>query len=72
MLLNIVGWMLFGAGMTMVAMDVQPWQLVIATTPAYVVIGFLLSLLLGRLYNRLGVGPANFGRALAISLGASA
>ena len=71
LLLNVAGWLLFGVGMTMVAMDVQPWQLVIATTPAYILIGFLLSLLLGLLYDRLGVGPASFGRALAISLGAS-
>jgi hypothetical protein len=71
LLLNVAGWLLFGVGMTMVAMDVQPWQLVIATTPAYILIGFLLSLLLVLVYNRLGVGPESFGRALAISLAAS-
>ena len=36
--------------------------------PAYVLIGFLLSLLLGFVYDRLGVGPASFGRALAITV----
>ncbi len=34
-------------------------------------IGFLLSLLLGRVYDRLGVGPASFGRTLAISVAGS-
>jgi LytS/YehU family sensor histidine kinase len=34
----------------------------------YVVIGYLLSLLLGRVYDRLGVGSASAGRTLAISV----
>jgi len=34
-------------------------------------IGFLLSLLLGAVHDRLGVGPASVGRAPAISVAAS-
>ena len=71
LLLNVGGWLLFGVGMTVVAMDVQPWQLAIATTPAYILIGFVLSLLLSLLYNRLRVGPKSFGRAVGISLAGS-
>ena len=69
--LNVAGWLLFGVGMTLLYLDRQPWQLVLATTPAYILIGFLLSLLLGPVYDRLGVGPASFGRALAISVAGS-
>jgi two-component system LytT family sensor kinase len=54
-----------------VSVDVQPDQVILATTPVYILIGFLLSLLLGPVYDRLGVGPASFGRALAISVAAS-
>ncbi len=67
LLLNVGGWLLFGFGMTLVAAEVQPWEVVLATTPVYFLMGFLLSLLLGPVYDRLGVGPASFGRALAIS-----
>jgi sensor histidine kinase YesM len=52
-------------------LDVNPWEVVVATTPVYILIGFLLSLLLGLVYDRLGVGPASFGRALAISVAGS-
>ncbi len=68
LLLNMGGWLLFGFGMTLVAADAQPWEVVLATTPVYFLMGFLLSLLLGPVYDRLGVGPASFGRALAISV----
>jgi two-component system, LytTR family, sensor kinase len=71
LLLNGGGWLLFGAAMMIGWLDVQPWQVVLATTPVYILIGFLLSLLLGLVYDRLGVGPASFGRALAISVAAS-
>src|SRR5687768_7793464 len=64
--LNAAGWLLFGAAMTIGWLDVQPWQVQVATTPAYILIGFLLSLLLGRVYDRLSVGRASFGRTLAI------
>lgn len=71
LVLNVGFWLLFGFGMAWVALEVQPPEVVIATTPAYILIGFLFSLLLGPLYDRLGVGPASFGRALAISVAAS-
>ncbi len=56
----VIGWL-----------DVAPWQVVVASEPAYALMGFLLSLLLGVAYDRLGVGPESFGRALAISVVAS-
>ena len=56
----VIGWL-----------DVRPWQVLVATEPAYVLIGFLVSLLLGVVYDRLGVGPESFGRALGISVAAS-
>jgi hypothetical protein len=68
LLLNVGGWLLFGAAMMIGWLDVQPWQVILATTPVYVLIGFLLSLVLGVAYDRLGVGPESFGRALAISV----
>jgi two-component system LytT family sensor kinase len=71
LLLNAGGWLLFGVAMIIGWLDVNPWQAVLATTPVYIVIGFLLSLLLGFVYDRLGVGPVSFGRALAISVVAS-
>jgi hypothetical protein len=68
LLLNVGGWLLFGVAMIIGWLDVNPWQVVLATTPVYILIGFLLSLLLGLVYDRLGAGPASFGRALAISV----
>ena len=68
LLLNVGGWLLFGVAMMIGSLDVMPWEVVLATQPVYVLIGFLLSLLLGRLYDRLGAGPASFGRALAVSV----
>src|SRR5688572_18824717 len=68
LLLNVVGWLLFGVAMIIGWLDVNPWEVVLATTPVYILIGFLLSLLLGFVYDRLGAGPASFGRALAISV----
>src|SRR5688572_11708731 len=68
LLLNVGGWLLFGAAMMIGWLDVQPWEVVLATTPVYILIGFLLSLVLGLVYDRLRVGPASFGRALAISV----
>jgi sensor histidine kinase YesM len=70
-LLNVGGWLLFGAAMMIGWLDVHPWQVVLATTPVYILIGFLMSLLLALVYDRLDVGPASFGRALAISVAAS-
>ena len=71
LLLNAGGWLLFGVAMVIGSLDVMPWSVIIATQPVYVMIGFLLSLLLGFVYDRLGLGPASFGRALAITLFAS-
>jgi hypothetical protein len=71
LLLNSGGWLLFGVAMVIGSVDVMPWHVILATQPAYVLIGFLLSLLLGFVYDRLGVGPASFGRALVITLAAS-
>jgi hypothetical protein len=68
LLLNIGGWLLFGVAMIIGWLDVNPWQVVLATTPVYILIGFLLSLLLGLVYDRLGAGPESFGRALGISV----
>ena len=66
LLLNVGGWLLFGAAMIIGWLDAMPWHVILATEPVYVLIGFLLSLLLGLVYDRLGVGPASFGRTLAI------
>jgi two-component system, LytTR family, sensor kinase len=68
LLLNVGGWLLFGVAMMIGSLDVMPWHVILATEPVYLVIGFLLSLLLGRVYDRLGVEPASFGRTLAISV----
>jgi hypothetical protein len=70
-MLNFGGWLLFGAAMMIGSLDVMPWDVILATEPVYILIGFLLSLLLGRVYDRLGVGPASFGRTLAISVAGS-
>src|SRR5687767_8789253 len=71
LLLNVGGWLLFGAAVMIGWLEQYPWEVILAITPAYIVIGFLLSLVLGLAYDRLGVGPASFGRALAISLAGS-
>jgi hypothetical protein len=65
------GWLLFGVAMVIGFLDIMHWEVLLATQPVYVLIGFLLSLLLGFVYDRLGVGPASFGRALGIILVAS-
>ena len=65
-LLNVGGWLLFGVAMVIGTLDVLPWDVILATQTVYVLIGFLLSLALGAAYDRLGVGPASFGRALVV------
>jgi hypothetical protein len=70
-LLNVGGWLVFGAAMVVGFIDEVPWDVVLAIQPVYILIGFLLSLLLGLVYDWLGVGPASFGRALAIIVTAS-
>ena len=69
--LNLLGWLLFGVAMVIGWIDVRPWQVLLATEPFYVLIGFLTSLVLGVVYDRLGVGPESFARALSISVVAS-
>lgn len=71
LLLNLGGWLLFGVAMVIGTLDVLPWDVVLATQTVYVLIGFLLSLVLGAAYDRLGVGPASFGRALVVLVVAS-
>src|SRR5687767_3849609 len=71
LMLNVGGWLLFGVAMMIGSLDVMPWDVILATESVYILIGFLLSLLLGRVYDRLGVGPASFGRTLAISVAGS-
>ena len=71
LLLNLGGWLLFGVAMMVGSLDVMPWNVILATQPIYILIGFLLSLLLGRVYDRLGAGPASFGRTLAITVAGS-
>src|SRR5687767_10573852 len=68
LLLNVAGWLFFGAAVMIGWLEQYPWQISLLITPAYILIGFLLSLLLGLVYDRLGVGPQSFGRALVISL----
>ena len=68
LLLNVAGWLVFGIAMMIGSLDVMPWDVILATEPVYTVIGFLLAMLLGRVYDRLGVRPASFGRTLAISI----
>ena len=70
-LLNVGGWLWFGAAVMIGWLEQYPWEVILAITPVYILIGFLLSLLLGLAYDRLGVGPSSFGRALAISLAGS-
>ena len=70
-LLNVGGWLLFGAAMVIGFIDEVPWDVLLAIQPVYILIGFLLSLLLGLVYDWLGVGPSSFGRALAIIVVAS-
>jgi sensor histidine kinase YesM len=67
LLISMGACLLFGVGMATVWLGMYSWRVVLATTPVYILIGFLMSLLLARVYDRLGVGPASFGRALAIT-----
>jgi two-component system LytT family sensor kinase len=70
-LLNVGGWLIFGAAVMIGWLEQYPWGLNLTIAPAYILIGLLMSLLLGLVYDRLGVGPASFGRALAVSAVAS-
>ena len=68
LLLIVGGWLVFGIAMMIGSLDVMPWDVILATESVYVLVGFLLSQLLGRVYDRLGVRPGAFGRTLAISV----
>jgi signal transduction histidine kinase len=70
-LINLGGWLLFGIAWNIFPFREMPWRDFLAIQPAYVLIGFLLSLLLGFVYDRLGVGPASFGRSLVVIIPAS-
>jgi two-component system, LytTR family, sensor kinase len=67
-LLTAGGWLMFGVAMMIGSLDVMPWHVILASESVYVVVGFLLALLLGRVYDLLGVRPGSFGRTLAISV----
>ena len=69
--INVVGWLLFGIAWGIGPFLEMPRAAFVATNPPYVLIGFLLSVLLAFVYDRLGVGPASFGRSLAIIVAAS-
>src|ERR687893_371264 len=71
LLLNVGGWLFFGAAVMIGWLEQYPWHVILAIAPAYILMGFLLSLVLGVAYDRLGVGPSSFGRALVISLAGS-
>jgi signal transduction histidine kinase len=70
-LLNLGGWLLFGIVWGYGRFLEMEWEAFVAIQVPYILTGFLLSLLLGFLYDRLGVGPASFGRSLLIILAAS-
>src|SRR5688572_1930077 len=66
LLVNLGVWLFFGTAVMIGWLEQYPWQVILAIAPAYILIGFLLSLLLGVAYDRLGAGPASFGRALVV------
>jgi hypothetical protein len=68
LLLTVGGWLVFGVAMMIGSLDVAPWHVILATESVYVLVGLVLVLLLGRVYDRLGVKPGSFGRTLAIAL----
>lgn len=65
LLLNVVGWSLFGMALFIGQVEGRPWRVVMVTLPAYVLFGFVMSLVLVVVYDRFGVGPKSFGRSLA-------
>ena len=68
LLVNLGVWLFFGTAVMVGWLEQYPWDVNLTLAPAYILIGFLLSLLLDLAYDRLGVGPASFSRALAISV----
>src|SRR5690606_7917680 len=71
LLLNAAGWLLFGIVWGTGRFLEMPWEAFVAIQVPYIFTGFLLSLLLGVLYDVLRVGPASFGRSLAVIVIAS-
>jgi two-component system LytT family sensor kinase len=71
LLLNTIGWFGFGVALFIGALESRPWRVILVTLPAYVGIGFTVSLMLALLYQRLDVGQRSFGRSLAIIIVAS-
>src|SRR5262245_16067069 len=68
LLLTVGGWLLFGVAMMIGSLDVMPWDVILATESVYVLVGLALVLLLGRVYDWLGVETTSFRRTLAISV----
>jgi hypothetical protein len=68
LLLTVGGWLVFGVAMMIGSLDVAPWHVILASESVYVLVGLVLVLLLGRVYDRLGVRPGSFGRTLAIAV----
>jgi hypothetical protein len=70
-LINAAGWLLFGIVWGTGRFLEMEWEAFVAIQVPYILTGYLLSLLLGFFYDRLSVGPASFGRSLAIIVVAS-
>ena len=65
-LVNAGGWLLFGVVWGTGRFLEMQWEAFVAIQVPYILTGFLLSMLLGFVYDRLGVGPVSFARSLAI------
>ena len=70
-LLNLGGWLLFGVVWGTGRFLEMEWEAFVAIQVPYILTGYLLSLLLGVAYDKLGVGPASFARSLVIIVVAS-
>src|SRR5688500_4656318 len=70
-LLYAGGWLLFGVVWGWGRFLEMQWEAFVAIQVPYILTGFLLSLPLAFLYDRLRVGPGSFGRSLAIIVVAS-
>jgi two-component system LytT family sensor kinase len=70
-LLNLGGWLLFGVVWGWGRFLEMEWEAFVAIQVPYILTGFVLSVPLAFLYDRLRVGPASFGRSLAIIVVAS-
>ena len=67
-LFKVGGWLVFSIAMMIGSLDVAPWHVILASESVYVLIGLVLALLLDRVYDRLGLGLASFGRTLTMSV----